>query len=129
MDSETLREKYKHGMIWAACFATFTPMFITLYVVTKHPDFIIKLPDVHKRPGVILQEPSKSAESLVVRAKSDIPKGAEIDEQMLELVWVPGETNFGPLVRNLSDVVGRKAGEAIVRGRLIRAAQITASAR
>lgn len=123
MEEQTFQEKYKNRMVWAACFATFTPMIITWYVVVYHPGFTFTMPDLQKtsHSPVIVQN-----ETLVVRAKLDIPEGATISEDMLELVWVPSETQFGSVVRNLSDAVGQKAREAITHGRLLRTAQISA---
>lgn len=126
MEEETLQEKYKNRMIWVVCFATFSPMIITLYVVSHHPGFIIKLPDFQKQRTCATSTKALPSETLVVRAKLDISKGMTITEEMLELVWVPSETQFGPLVRNFSDVVGRKSAETISHGRLIRIAQIAA---
>lgn len=123
MEEPTFQEEYKNRMVWAACFATFTPMIITWYVVVFHPGFIFAMPNLQKTshsPALVPKE------TLGVRAKLDFPEGTTISEEMLELVWVPSETQFGSVVRNLSDAVGQRAGVKITRGRLIRSAQIAA---
>lgn len=121
---ESLLERYKNGMGAVAFLAVIMPVLITLWVVNYHPEFRIPLSEQRVKQAA---SPSISrTESLVVRAKQDIPRGITVTDEMLELVWVPEESNFEPLVLNLADAVGLRTTEEIPRGRLIRRAQIVA---